>query len=227
MLERVIAMLLLVAACGEHNPTPEPDSPPPPQGLDTHGKPLYELDTSSAEKTAVLANAPAGASLIGRLASSDGRREIVLRTGGSDHRVTDADWNILATGTFDATGTALICWNVLTGPASSTGGMPHPSTGLEVRCRTWTDSPGPVLTASDVAQHEWLIDVTSASPGHFTLTTYRDATGWMFNAMAGDGYLRRDLAGGSFGPPSTQSRNMRHRPRPNVDASSQRSRASK
>lgn len=204
MLERVIAVvvLVLVAACHDHNSTPEPDSPPPPQGLDTHGKPLFELDTTSAEKNAVLANAPGGASLIGRLASADGRREIVLRAGGSDHRVTDADWIILATGGYDAAGMALICWNVLTGRTSDTGGMPHPSTGLEVRCRTWTGSLGPVLAASDVTQHEWLIEVTSSSPGQFMLTTYRDATGWMFNTATGDGYLRRSLVGGSFGSPS-------------------------
>ncbi len=182
-----------------------PRQPALPEGLDTGGAVFVSLDTTTSDLPAPLHGAPPGYLLIGHLSSPGGEREILLVPGVGATAVTVAPggWNLFAVGAFAADGRGLLCWNILVGPESAPGAMPHPSTGLAITCRRWAVGVlGPVLNASGDAAPSWLQDVVARSQGGFELAYYRDQSGWLFGTPeAGDGvYLRVDN-GVSLTPP--------------------------
>lgn len=198
----VLVLVVALAACGDDDGAQlpiDPVSPSPPAGLDTGGVPLFELDAVTPEYVAVLGGAPAGFSLVARLRSAGGQRELVLVTPAGEEVVAAADWIVLATGAFADATRGVVCWNVLTGSPSVTGGMPHPSEGLALRCRFRGVELGPV---QDIADREWLVELTADS--ELALVTYRDATGWLYTFEAGDGHLIRQAVGTTFGPATTR-----------------------
>lgn len=214
MNERMLrAALLCTAICGTplgcaDEPRAAPVAPPrndsPPAPSPTLPNPRMAVDTSRTEVPAVLRGAP-GYALIGRLASPDGQREIVLEApDGSRMLIATADWNILAGGVSSDGRHLSICWNVLTGPHAKGGEPPDPADGLELRCRYGVDNDYGPPVRMDESVPVWLQDLTSRDVSNFTVDYYRDSRGTLLGArQPGDGKYRRPFNGVTgFGTPT-------------------------
>lgn len=202
-MSRLIAFALVpVVACGsgggdrDAGVVPVPVMAPPPAGIEVTG-PLFALDVATHEMASIV-HGDAGLELRGVLASPGGQRTLVLVREGQREIVAAAGWHLSPVAAVRG-GALLVCWNRLTGPASPSGGMPHPSHGLALICRQ-RDAAGwsAELDAAGDNVPRWLRDLDADATG-VTLTYLRDAAGWLVRPDApGDGLYQRRFEAGSF-----------------------------
>lgn len=164
---------------------------------------LYAVDTTQAEFELTL-HGTRNFRLVGRLASPDGKRQIVLlaQGGRTSEVVFDTGWLLPAAGAVNAQGEMLICVNRLVGEPSelTEGNLPDPSHGVDLVCRKRTASgwQKEVPLPRHVTGH-WLHDVTAMNDDSFRVSYSGDATGFMVDdPKDGDGMYRVPFREGRF-----------------------------
>jgi hypothetical protein len=167
-------------------------------------QPLFSLDVSQPNVTLTAHGLPPGVTLGARLANAGGQRAIELTdSAGRVEMVAEADWNLPAVAALSANGTLLVCWNLLTGPESEEGGMPHPSTGLALYCRSRKDgSYSDAFAVAETGVPCWLKDVKAEEGDGFSILYFRNQSGWLIGPPAeGDGIFRQGFDGTNLAPP--------------------------
>lgn len=186
-----------------------PVQPTLPKGITVKGgKPLFSLDTSEPDVALPIHGGPPGVVLDARLASTGGQREIRLTDSyGRAELVAPSGWNILAVAAFQANGDLAVCWNLLTGPESAPGAMPHPSAGLALKCRLRQSGKyGKVIDVAPDTAPAWLVDVTASSGSTYIVKYYRNKDGWLITPPSkGDGVFTRTLSSSGLGSPTPAS----------------------
>jgi hypothetical protein len=197
----VLASVLLLAGCpangigddppADPTPTPTPSvgddddvvdpAPEMPEGLDVPAGHLFSVDATRSVFALPIAGDPSH-ELIGRLADSDGRREILYGpTGESDQVVVPAAWVLPAVASLGPTGVTALCWSALTGNTSelTEGAMPDPTQGVSLFCRVlrsdgWSE---PVRMGSHGVA-AWIMALEPQPNGDFEVQYWSDE-GWL------------------------------------------------
>ena len=184
-------------------PAPSVEAAPLPENLEIDEEGFFSLDTVTQEFPLTLAGSDT-MSLVGRLASPEGKREIVLvLRGGEEEVVFSADWLLPAAGAVSGSGDLLVCVNRLTGKptALTEGKMPDPRQGVELACRMRTADgwQREVLLPRGDGAH-WLIKLTARRDHSFWVAFSRDKSGLMVSdPEPGDGIYRVAFKDGAFG----------------------------
>lgn len=186
---------------------PAQPSVPIPKNIELNDDNLFGLNTDKIEYELTL-HGTRSYRLVGRLASPDGKREILLNKTGAriTEEVFSADWLLPAVGAVNANGNMLVCVNRLAGEPSSLteGNMPDPTQGVDLMCRIrvngiWENE----VTLPRHATGHWLYDVTVVPGGGYRVAYSGDSTGLMVDdPQDGDGMYRVVFEHGVFRKPA-------------------------
>ena len=185
-----------------------------PENVKVDGPWLFAMETTPKMLELKLRGS-SRARLAGRLASHDGRREIVFY--GAKRQapkvIFGADWLLPAVGAKNSAGEILVCVNRLVGETSelTKGDMPDPANGVDLVCR-WRASRGWAreIVVPRRGAALWLSDVVARRDGSFRITYGRDQTGILVDDPAQDeGVYRVRFDRGRLGEPELASRFVR------------------
>lgn len=195
----LVVVAVTFAGCRHYSDSTEP----PEQETSTVS---IAFDGETEEANGVVHDDLGEITLVGRLASPNGRRSLVLIDSEVETTIEEPNWVFPPVAAVDGRRNVLACWNTLSGEVTDHGEPPSPTEGLALICRArlngeWT-SPT-ILGTGQVAS--WLQNIDVLGEKRFRVRFYSDPTGALVSPReAGGGLFQVEFNERAFGEPMPQ-----------------------
>lgn len=175
-----------------------------PQGMAYEPGTDYHMEVEQAE-TALPVAGSAQHQLLGRLASPDGKRVLVMRfPDGGEEEVAPAGWYALGAAAVRYGGEIAACFNELVGAPSSLtrGEVPDPRNGVDLVCRVrGADGWGVAMRPKRTEGALWLANLVGHAGG-FNVVMFKDLRGTLIgDVLPGEGKFGVLLTADGMGEP--------------------------